>query len=155
MSNQKNFNRGFTILELIVSLAIIGLLLAVAINGLATSKQKSRDAKRVDEIKQIQNALQLYHNDNQSYPATLSGDLLVPVYIKVIPKDPGTGNDYLYAALLLGSSCNNYHLGARLEITPVNTGTLETDFDSLASENICPGSSPDFDGADPVYDAHP
>lgn len=155
MFNQKNHSRGFTILELIVSLAIIGLLLAVAINGLAASKQKSRDVKRVDEIKQIQNALQLYHNDNQSYPATLSSELLVPVYIKTIPKDPATGNNYLYAALFDGNTCGNYHLGATLEITPPNTGTLETDFDSLTSADVCTGSNTDFDGADPVYDVHP
>lgn len=154
-SSLLNSPRGFTILELIVSLAIIGLLLAVAINGLAVSRQKARDAKRVDEIKQIQNALQLYYNDNQSYPVTLSHNLLVPVYIKAIPKDPGTGNDYLYSAFLDGSTCGNYHLGARLEITPNNTGTLETDFDVPASGNVCAGSGADFNGADPVYDVHP
>ncbi|MEK7129361.1 MAG: type II secretion system protein [Patescibacteria group bacterium] len=150
-----NSSRGFTILELIVSLAIIALLLGVVINGIAGSRQRTRDVKRVDEIKQLQNALQLYHNDNQSYPATLDRDILVPAYIKALPKDPATAGDYLYAALLVRSTCNNYHLGATLETVPPNTGVLETDFDAIASQDVCSGSNADFSGDDPVYDVHP
>lgn len=150
-----NSSRGFTILELIVSLAIIGLLLGVVMNGIANSRQKARDSKRVDEIKQLQNALQLYYNDNQSYPTTLDRDILVPIYIKTIPKDPATGGDYLYAALFDGNTCGNYHLGATLEITPLNTGALETDFDAPASQGVCGGSNADFSGDDPVYDVRP
>ena len=148
--------KGFTILEMIVSLAVIAMILAVVLNGLAGTRAKSHDTKRVEDIKQLQNGLQLYYNDNRSYPATLDPDLLVPSYMKAMPKDPTTNQNYLYAVFLINGRCTNYHLGATLEAVPPNTGVLETDFDlSVSPGSTCPTSAPDFDGTDPVYDVSP
>src|SRR4030042_4388316 len=65
---QKN-KKGFTLIELLVVIAIIGLLSTLAVVALNTARQKSRDAKRVSDIKQIQTALELYYADGNAYPS--------------------------------------------------------------------------------------
>jgi prepilin-type N-terminal cleavage/methylation domain-containing protein len=62
--------KGFTLIELLVVIAIIGLLSTLAVVSLNNARSKSRDARRVSDIKQIQTALELYYNDCNGYPAT-------------------------------------------------------------------------------------
>jgi len=61
--------KGFTLIELLVVIAIIGLLATLAIVALQNARQKSRDAKRVSDIKQMQTSLDLFYSDNNTYPA--------------------------------------------------------------------------------------
>lgn len=60
--------QGFTLIELLVVIAIIGLLSTLAVVALNNARQKSRDAKRVSDIKQVQTALELYFADSNAYP---------------------------------------------------------------------------------------
>lgn len=64
--------KGFTLIELLVVIAIIGLLSTLAVVALNNARQKSRDAKRVSDIKQISTALELYFADNNDYPVAAS-----------------------------------------------------------------------------------
>jgi general secretion pathway protein G len=66
--------RGFTLIELLVVIAIIGLLSTLAVVALNNARTKSRDARRVSDIKQMQTALELFFNDNGGYP-TQEGNL--------------------------------------------------------------------------------
>jgi len=61
--------KGFTLIELLVVIAIFGLLATLAIVALQNARQKSRDAKRVSDIKQMQTSLDLFYSDNNTYPA--------------------------------------------------------------------------------------
>src|SRR5687768_12937891 len=61
-------NKGFTLIELLVVIAIIGLLSTLAVVALNSARQKSRDAKRVADMKQVQTALALYYADTNNYP---------------------------------------------------------------------------------------
>ncbi|MBI5621610.1 type II secretion system protein [Candidatus Falkowbacteria bacterium] len=67
-----NKQKGFTLIELLVVIAIIGLLSTLAVVSLNSARQKSRDAKRVADVKQIQTALELYYQDQNSYPTAAS-----------------------------------------------------------------------------------
>jgi general secretion pathway protein G len=64
--------KGFTLIELLVVIAIIGLLSTLAVIALNSARQKSRDSKRVADVKQIQTALELYFADFNGYPAANS-----------------------------------------------------------------------------------
>ena len=59
---------GFTLIELLVVVAIIGILATVVLSSLSSARERARDAKRLADIKTIQNALEIYHLDNGSYP---------------------------------------------------------------------------------------
>ena len=64
----KTKNKGFTLIELLVVVAIIGLLSTMAVVALNGARRKSRDAIRVNDIKQIQTALEMYQMDQGHYP---------------------------------------------------------------------------------------
>lgn len=64
----KNRQSGFTLVELLVILAIISFLVAAVFLALSRSRQKSRDAKRVADIKQISSALDLFNSHCGAYP---------------------------------------------------------------------------------------
>jgi len=94
------YNLGFTLLELLVVIAIIGILVALGTVSYSTAQKKSRDARRLSDLKEIQNALESYHAINGSYPggAYPSGIDSVapdPIYFTggVVPRDP---RDYDY-----------------------------------------------------------
>lgn len=89
--------RGFTLVELLVVVAIIGLLVTMVIINIQNSKQKARDARRVSDINNIATALALYHNDNNAYPVytgNLTGSDVVSTalrnaqQISAVPLDP-------------------------------------------------------------------
>ncbi len=105
-------NKGFTLIELLVVIAIIGVLASVVLASFNSARKKSRDARRVADVKQLQLALELYFDSNNAYPSALSA-LSTDGHIAAVPYDPlGTTVSYTYE-LCTGSL--GYHLGASLE----------------------------------------
>lgn len=119
--------KGFTLIELLVVIAIIGLLSTLAVVALGSARAKSRDAKRVSDIRQMQTALELYYADNNAYPtgsaislgttnyACLNASGFTTAgcsapYMGVVPSDP-SGGTYSYTA----SGTTAYTLTATLE----------------------------------------
>ena len=97
--------KGFTLIELLVVVAIIGLLSTLSIVALNNARARARDARRVADIKQIQTALELYYNDNSSYPSTITfGGSIgtgTSVYMAQVPSAPlpadcASDNTYTY-----------------------------------------------------------
>jgi type II secretion system protein G len=65
----KHFERGFTIIELIVVIAIISLLASIVLTNVNGYMAKARDAKRMSDIDQISKALYMYYAQNSNMPA--------------------------------------------------------------------------------------
>lgn len=67
-----NFNfkkdSGFTIIELMVVITIIGLLSSIILGSLQQARLKAQDSKRISEIQQMEIALDLYYSDHGQYP---------------------------------------------------------------------------------------
>lgn len=126
----RNKNKGFTLIELLVVIAVIGLLAGIVLVSLNIVRKKARDAKRISDLKQIYLAMQLYYDDNNTYPAIYGDDrndnwaLLASAlspYISKLPKDPVgggvPGSPYYYAYWNItpdwwggSSSCNGYNV---------------------------------------------
>lgn len=112
-------NRAFTIIELIVVIAIIVLLTGIVLGNVAAPKAKSRDAKRISDISQIRLALELYFDRCKAYPSALDiGDgtncpsgINFGTYMGTVPRQPG-GESYGYAR---SSSGTDYVLYVKLE----------------------------------------
>lgn len=67
--------KGFTLLELLVVVAIIGLLATIAVVSLQQARAKARDAKRLANADQIVKALELYYDENEEYPFPMNNGL--------------------------------------------------------------------------------
>lgn len=64
----RNSLRAFTLIELLVVIAIIGILSSVVLASLSGARESARDNAKVQEVEQMQTALELYHEDNGHYP---------------------------------------------------------------------------------------
>ena len=118
---------GFTLLELLIVIVIIGILALIIVPGLASGPQRARDAQRKSDLRSIKNAMETYFNDNNAYPsasttavvpktdATISA-ALSPSYLKTIPDDPSNGKHYSYVCTTVTSgTCTSFKLYASLE----------------------------------------
>jgi len=65
---KKNINQGFTLLELMIVVTIIGLISAVVLLSLNSSREGGRNAARVSQIKEYIKAFELYRSDTGRYP---------------------------------------------------------------------------------------
>lgn len=85
--------RGFSLIELIVVVTIIGILAAAAMINVKYMQRKAREAALKDDLFQMRKAIDNFYADKQRYPGDLKE--LEPNYIKKIPKDPMTNqNDW-------------------------------------------------------------
>lgn len=63
------YKKGFTLLELMIVVAIIGLLSLIVLASVNQARAKARDAHRIKSVLEIQRAIELYYSTNGSYPA--------------------------------------------------------------------------------------
>ena len=104
----KQRQRGFTLLEIMVVIVILGILASLVVPNLMGNKEKADRQKAVSDITALENALDMYKLDNSIYPNTEQGlEALVSKptsqpeprnyrddgYIKRLPQDPWN-NDY-------------------------------------------------------------
>lgn len=128
-------NKGFTLIELLVVIAIIGILSSVVLASLNSARQKSRDAKRVADMKQLQLALELYYDANSStYPtaATAGGTNiataltgLASTYIATLPSDPSSST-YEYFSAAGATYCIGVDLEGSSTALASSNGACET-----------------------------
>ena len=161
----KKLTRGFTLIELLVVIAIIGILATVVLASLNNARRKSRDARRVTDLKQIQLALELYFDGagQNQYPDGAAGvctavagttatenwglgALVNNGYIASIPRDPSNvATCYLYRSAAINSLRTTYHLATILEDS--TNQALNSDKDCTDAAN---GAAPDCLPASPA-----
>ena len=128
---KKTLQTGFTLIEILVVMTIIGILVTLSVGSFQTSQIKSRDARRKSDLKQISTALEAYYNDKGQYPASSVsnqvngcanestcawGDIFEDEngtrYMVELPADPRSNKTYYYY-----SDGTLFQIYARLENT--------------------------------------
>jgi general secretion pathway protein G len=112
---------GFTLVELIVVLSIIGILLMLAIPQFSTSIKHAREAVLKEDLHVLRAAIDSYTMDKQKAPQSLD-DLVQDGYLKVIPEDPMTHSkdtwvtdtsDAMYSLDQTEPGIDNVHSGSQ------------------------------------------
>jgi general secretion pathway protein G len=85
----KKGQQGFSLLELLVVMTIIGILAAIAVPALRDSPQRAREATLKEDLFTLRSVIDQYHGDKGSYPPDLA-TLVTAGYIRKIPIDPMT-----------------------------------------------------------------
>lgn len=133
------FNKGFTLVELLVVMAILGVLVTLIASGFRSAQLRGHDTQRKSDLKEVANALELFYSDYGFYPPEAAGYIAAcpyngstktgtacswgngemtdgkTVYFKLMPNDPSS--DYNYYYKLVGGSNQKYQLYAHLENT--------------------------------------
>jgi general secretion pathway protein G len=82
---------GFTLVELMIVMLIIGVLAAIAIPSYLQSLQHAKEAVLKEDLHVLRQAIDAYTNDKEKAPQSLD-DLVSAGYLKSIPKDPMTNS---------------------------------------------------------------
>lgn len=125
---KKTNKKGFTLVELLVVMAIIGILSTLGLVSFRNAQPKSRDSRRKSDLEQVQRALEMYYNDYNDYPSSNGGAIQIgstltwgvsemkdskgTIYMKELPKDPTGNPEYCYVYIN-----KSFKLYARLENT--------------------------------------
>ncbi len=137
-----NKNQGFTLLELLIVIVIIGILAVIIVPGLASGPQRARDAQRKADIRGIKNALETYYNDQTAggkYPNIVSTtgitddftvfsdgtnglkSVLVTSYLPSMPQDPKNSGVFKYYYAQKDTTASSAIVGTCLENTKDST----------------------------------
>jgi prepilin-type N-terminal cleavage/methylation domain-containing protein len=126
---KKTQQEGFTLIEILIVVAIIAILASVTLIGLGPTQQAGRDSRRISDLHEVQTALELYYNKCGFYPGTadcgtnsavtswanMTAALTDPttnIGVTQIPEDPTTGKTYYYTQ---ESGGENYVVGTVFE----------------------------------------
>ncbi len=134
--------KAYTLIEMLMVVAIIGILASSILVGLGSARSKARDSRRISDLKNVQTALELYYSKYGSYPGggqNWNWSDLVSIItseetglnIAKLPKDPLNNDKHQY---LYGSDGQSYVLGVKLE---TKDASLDDDLDGMRFNIDC------------------
>ena len=133
----KNRQRGFTLLEILVVISIIGILVALGTAAFSTTQKKSRDARRKADIKAMQNGFEQFHSRENAYPISEAEADDATIFPAGLPEDPKNTGENVYDINLAADA---FCICAVLESSTGNAGSLPT----AGNDTVCNYGSGDY-----------
>ncbi len=109
---------GFTLIEVLITMAIIGMLYSISIYGVKTARARARDGERIADLNRVQGVLVQYYSIEKTYPTSnnvYTDDLNVlktEKYLTALPVDPINNGENIYSYY---NSSDNFALRAKME----------------------------------------
>lgn len=99
--------KGFTLIEILVVIAIIASIIAIAIPNYLSARQRAQDIKIKTEMSELKKALRLYYNDFNSYPPSAAPGKLSGCGEEGTTLCPCTAGGWDFAT---GAACDNIYM---------------------------------------------
>ena len=90
---------GWTLIELVVVIALMSTLVAIAMIGYGTAVTRAREAVLKEDLFRMRDAIDQYHADRNEYPPALE-NLVAQGYLRAIPEDPLTQSTATWQVVL-------------------------------------------------------
>lgn len=98
------FKYGFTLIELIIAIAVIGVVFSVAVTSYTATQKNSRNNRRRADLELIRQALEAYKSENGAYPQEFSCDSSIGIALNGAQCD-------CHGALVWPATCDNQPTG--------------------------------------------
>ncbi len=109
--------RGFTLIEILIVIAVVGIMISIATFAYTTAQKKTRDSRRQSDLKALQSGFEQYYTDNSGVYPTICSDLATTTTYMPngMPKDPKTATAYTDTTDWYNCSASSYCVCAALE----------------------------------------
>jgi len=120
---KKSSNKsGFTLIEILIVLSIIGILLGLAVPQYQMSVKRAREAVLKENLFILRKMIDQYYQDKHKYPSTLQS-LVEENYLKTIPIDPITGSSETWIEIRQLPPTDEYVPPEGLGVVDVKSGS--------------------------------
>ena len=155
----KKILKGFSLIELLIVITIIGILAVVFLPKITSGPERARDAQRISDVTDIANAIEMFKQDNESYPDSLGaweeltdGNTLFDGVqsnfdSNSIPQDPISTNEVL-GQITTGAY---YYMGDSDGFMIVTDTTTDKYSDGYVVGSALPGIITPTDSTDPTH----
>lgn len=131
-------SQGFSLFELLIVIAIMGILISVAVVSYSTIQKKSRDSRRKSDMKSIQNAFEQYYAEsNSSYLSDeASCRAISTAYLPAgFPSDPDPNS--AFPIYLVSCSTTDYCVCALLDAAGMGNSNENCNFQAATKDYYC------------------
>ena len=130
--------RGFTLIELIIVIAVISILIAIALPRFKGMQDEGNIAKSKGELRTLQTAVESYYiHNNQSYPSTLTAlTTATPSIVTSIPTDPFSSGSAAYG-FVRGGTNNKFYVIYSVGSAGAGSATITSDAVAETAGSSC------------------
>ena len=152
-----NKNKGFTLIELLIVISIVAMLSSIILNYLGSARNKGNDTQKIQSLKQVLIAINLYYQDNGYYAADTTALTTAAVKNGNRPYIISVPTSIIYNGLTdstggncsaTPTTCSYYHIAIPLSENTNRILVNDANIKQLTGDAVVNGKSDDCIGPD-------